>query len=65
MLFTVTRDVRKTLADIDPQAEEVLFQSRSSFPQKRAHLSRLGVPRNVVDTIEILIDTYGRYWPLL
>ncbi|ELU43949.1 other/PEK/GCN2 protein kinase [Rhizoctonia solani AG-1 IA] len=39
---------------INPQAEEILSQTRSSFPQKRAHLSRLGVPRNVVDLIEIL-----------
>ncbi|CAE6484348.1 unnamed protein product [Rhizoctonia solani] len=60
----LTRDVRKTLADIDPQAEEILSQSRSSFPQKRAHLSRLGVPRSVVDVIEVLTGTYDEVAPL-
>ncbi|CUA75102.1 eukaryotic translation initiation factor 2-alpha kinase [Rhizoctonia solani] len=60
----LTRDIRKTLADIDPQAEEILSQPRSSFPQKRAHLSRLGVPRSVVDVIEILTSTYDEVAPL-
>ncbi|CAE7198685.1 unnamed protein product [Rhizoctonia solani] len=60
----LTRDIRKTLADIDPQAEEILSQSRSSFPQKRAHLSRLGVPRSVVDVIEVLTGTYDEVAPL-
>lgn len=59
------RDVRKILADIDPRAEEILTQSRSSFPQKRASLSRLGVPRNIVDVIEILTDNYDDVEPLL
>ncbi|KAH7340654.1 kinase-like domain-containing protein [Rhizoctonia solani] len=60
----LTRDIRKTLADIDSQAEEILSQSRSSFPQKRAHLSRLGVPRSVVDVIEVLTGTYDEVAPL-
>ncbi|KAF8758790.1 Anticodon binding domain of tRNAs [Rhizoctonia solani] len=57
----LTRDIRKALEDINPQAEEILSQTRSSFPQKRAHLSRLGVPRNVVDLIEILTGTFGEF----
>ncbi|EUC62024.1 PEK/GCN2 kinase [Rhizoctonia solani AG-3 Rhs1AP] len=60
----LTHDIRKTLSDIDPQAEEILSQSRSSFPQKRAHLSRLGVPRNVIDLIEVLAGTYDEVAPL-
>ncbi|KAJ1309999.1 hypothetical protein OPQ81_006755 [Rhizoctonia solani] len=60
----LTHDIRKTLADINPQAEEILSQSRSSFPQKRAHLGRLGVPRNLVDVIEVLTGTYDEVAPL-
>ncbi|CAE6518571.1 unnamed protein product [Rhizoctonia solani] len=60
----LTRDIRKTLADIDPEAEEILSQPRSSFPQKRAHLSRLGVPRGVIDVVEVLSGTYDEVAPL-
>ncbi|CAE6423470.1 unnamed protein product [Rhizoctonia solani] len=60
----LTRDIRKVLADNNPQAEEILSQTRSSFPQKRAHLSRLGVPRNVVDLLEILTGTFEEVTPL-
>ncbi|CAE6446465.1 unnamed protein product [Rhizoctonia solani] len=60
----LTRDIRRTLLDINPQAEEILSQTRSSFPQKRAHLSRLGVPRNVVDLLEILTGTFDEVAPL-
>ncbi|KAG8734066.1 hypothetical protein FRC11_012669 [Ceratobasidium sp. 423] len=60
----LTRDIRKTLADIDPQAEEILSQPRSSFPQKRVHLGRLGVPRGVIDVIEVLAGTYDEVAPL-
>ncbi|KAG8734893.1 hypothetical protein FRC12_018300 [Ceratobasidium sp. 428] len=54
----LTKDVRRILADIDARAEDILSQSKSSFPQKRAHLGRLGVPRNVIDMIEALTESY-------
>ncbi|KAF8610330.1 Serine/threonine-protein kinase [Ceratobasidium sp. AG-I] len=61
----LTREIRNTLADTSPQAEDILSQSRSSFPQKRGHLGRLGVPRNVIDMLEVLMDCYDEVETLL
>ncbi|QRW14941.1 PEK/GCN2 kinase [Ceratobasidium sp. AG-Ba] len=61
----LTKDLRRTLADIDPRAEDILSQSKSSFPQKRSHLGRLGVPRNIIDMIEALVETYDNVEALL
>ncbi|KAG9128480.1 hypothetical protein FRC07_009703 [Ceratobasidium sp. 392] len=61
----LTKDVRRILIDIDPHTEDILSQSNSSFPQKRAQLGRLGIPRNVIDMVEVLTESYENVETLL
>ncbi|KAG9101505.1 hypothetical protein FRC06_002969, partial [Ceratobasidium sp. 370] len=61
----LTRDIWKILRGVDPRVEDILSQTKSSFPQKRIHLLRLGVDRDTVDMIEVLTGSYENVETLL
>lgn len=46
----------RVAADLRPQVLDVLNQTKSSQSQKRAMLLRKGLPRHVVDELEVLTE---------
>lgn len=48
--------MERVAADLRAQVIDVLNQTKSSQSQKRANLLRKGIPRNVVDELEVLTE---------